>query len=91
MVLDDSSGMNIEVTCGRSATRGSTGKDMAPNGLSALRGATGAGDESQLGTTATGRMVDLKGVDVGAVVKVKGGIGKFREEKQVILERLCTY
>ena len=46
-------------------------------------------DEKQLGLTATGRTVDLTGVDIGAVVKVKGGVGVYREEKQVLLERIC--
>lgn len=46
-------------------------------------------ESKQLGRTATGRTVDLTGVDIGAVVKVKGGLGEFRGEKQVLLERIC--
>ena len=38
-----------------------------------------------------GRDVDLSGVDVGTVVKVKGGVGSFREVRQMQLERICTF
>lgn len=41
------------------------------------------------GVTATGRDVDLSGVDIGTVVKVKGGVGSFREVRQMLLERIC--
>ena len=91
MVLDDSSGKNIEVTCGRSVVRDSTGQGTGRNGATALGEKLCTAQNPQFGTTATGRTVDLGGVDVGAVVKVKGGIGTFRGEKQLILERLCTY
>jgi len=90
MVLDDSSGSTIEVTCGRSAARVSMEKGVAIKDATSLGGVTCAGEDSQIGTTATGRTIDLKGVDVGAVVKIKGGIGTFRGEKQLVLERLCT-
>lgn len=46
---------------------------------------------TQIGVTATGRTVDLTGLDIGAVVKVKGGVGVYRGQKQVLLERLCTF
>lgn len=45
--------------------------------------------DGPVGLTETGRTVDLSGVDVGVVVKVKGGMGVFRGEKQVMLERIC--
>ena len=91
MVLDDSSGSTIEVTCGRSAAQVSTEKDKVVNGLILLGEATHAGEGSRVGTTATGRTLDLMEVDVGAVVKVKGGVKTFRGEKQLVLERLCTW
>lgn len=90
MVLDDSSGATIEVTCGRSAAQVSREKGTVTKGATTLGEVNCAGEESQIGTTATGRTIDLKGVDVGAVMKVKGGIGTFRGEKQLVLERLCT-
>ena len=43
-----------------------------------------------MGVTTTGRDVDLGGVDVGMVVKAKGGVGTFRGTRQMLLERLCT-
>lgn len=49
---------------------------------------TGRDEGKQLGLSATGRTIDLTGVDVGAVVKIKGGVGKYRGEKQVQLERI---
>ena len=30
----------------------------------------------------------MGGVDLGSVVKIKGGIGEFRGEKQITLERI---
>lgn len=49
----------------------------------------GSDERKQLGLSATGRTIDLTGVDIGAVVKIKGGVGVFRGEKQVQLERIC--
>ncbi|CAF9921170.1 MAG: hypothetical protein ALECFALPRED_001726 [Alectoria fallacina] len=40
------------------------------------------------GVTATGRDIDLSGVDIGTVVKARGGVGSFREMKQMQLERI---
>ena len=36
----------------------------------------------------TGIAIDMGGIDLGCVVKVKGGINEFRGEKQVTLERI---
>ena len=44
--------------------------------------------EDEIGTTATGRALDLTGFDVGSVVKAKGGLSTFRGVKQLTLERL---
>lgn len=38
----------------------------------------------------TGKPLCLDGVDVGTVVKVKGGIGEFRGTKQLCLERIAV-
>ena len=48
-------------------------------------------EASGKGVTATGRDVDLSGVDIGTVVKVKGGVGSFREVRQMLLERICRF
>lgn len=91
MLLDDSSGVNIELTCGREAPSASAVEVAAPptNGKGAADASASATETKQTGLTATGRTVDLSGIDVGTVVKVKGGINVFRREKQVILERIC--
>ena len=46
--------------------------------------------KSTMGTTATGQSIDLAGVDVGSIVKVKGGIGGFRGVRQMTLERISA-
>lgn len=43
-----------------------------------------------LGITATGLSIDLAGVDVGSIVKVKGGIGEFRGVRQMNLEKISA-
>lgn len=80
MVLDDSSGANIEITCSRLLpnSRDKPGKDENHTQK----------DHRVIGRTKEGYDVELTGVDVGSVVRVKGGIGSFRGEKQMTLERL---
>ena len=86
MVLDDSSGANIEITCGRNLHQK---QEADPN---AITNHVLAKEEGcMIGNTAQGYEVDLTGVDIGSVVKVKGGIGCFRGEKQMTLERLSRY
>lgn len=91
ILLDDSSGATIEVTCGRQVPAPPIG-GTEPNLLPPAQISAVVSHPAPLpiGLTATGRTVDLSGVDVGAVVKVKGGVGVFRGEKQVSLERICT-
>ena len=87
MVLDDSSGENIEVTCGRE-------KEQSADVKLETQQRKVAKIDSKMGKSAMGNTVDLNGVDVGTVVKVKGTVGSFRGMKQVQLERLgkqwCT-
>ena len=91
-VLDDGSGRTVEVVCGRPpAPQGSGGREGVVGDAVVLGGKDGVREDPRVGTTATGRTIDLAGVDVGTVVKVKGGVGTFRGEKQLALERLCTY
>lgn len=87
LVLDDSSGANIEITCARLPpdSRDKPGKNEA-NPVKAEKDTPK--DNRMIGQTKRGYTVDLTGVDVGSVVKVKGGIGSFRGEKQMTLERL---
>ena len=92
-ILDDSSGRNIEVTCGRPTCSLAT----LPNDETERNANTPIQekvrnelDADMTGTTATGNTLSMNGVDIGTVVKVKGLIGDFRGEKQILLERIWT-
>lgn len=86
MSLDDSSGATIEITCGR--------QKPVQSALPAQHASTASFPNAPTeGHTATGVRIDLRGIDIGSVVKLKGGIGSFRGEKQILLERvskICT-
>ncbi|MCJ1388389.1 hypothetical protein MMC18_001236 [Xylographa bjoerkii] len=82
--LDDSSGHTVEVTCPRDRT----GAGAITN--SAATAKTPAQTPNIKGRTLSGVAIDLAGLDVGSVVKVKGGVGVFRGERQVELERIGT-
>lgn len=43
------------------------------------------------GKSSLGNKVDLTGIDIGTVVKAKGTVGEYFGEKQVLLERICTF
>lgn len=83
MLLDDNSGAVIEVTCGRPPSQHNT---TSPSGNNIPSAAMAISLE---GVTSTGRPIDLNGIDLGTVVKVKGKIGSFRGDKQMHLERIC--
>lgn len=83
MSLDDSSGATIEITCGRQKPVQTV---LPPGDASKAR----IPDAPTEGHTATGVRIDLRGIDIGSVVKLKGGIGSFRGEKQILLERIST-
>lgn len=87
-MLDDSSGATIEIVCGRPATPTPTTQQKNANPTSPTEGVAQP-EVSTKGVTATGRDVDLSGVDIGTVVKVRGGVGLFRAERQVQVERMC--
>lgn len=82
IILDDSSGANIEITCGRAKEQNADTQLDAPSTTANI-------SSSMTGKTAQGNTVDLTGVDVGSVIKIKGSIGTFRETRQIHLERLC--
>ncbi|CAF9931613.1 MAG: hypothetical protein HETSPECPRED_008144 [Heterodermia speciosa] len=83
MVLDDSSGATIEITCGRPK------EQSAGTNLDIPSTTTKYTSNSMIGKTAQGNTIDLTGVDVGSVIKIKGTIGTFRGTRQIHLERLC--
>ncbi|KAL9124732.1 MAG: hypothetical protein Q9217_005969 [Psora testacea] len=80
--LDDSSGETIEITCERPKATLPTEDTHELSRTLALP------ETSTKGITAKGGEVDLAGVDVGTVVKVKGGIRDWRGGRQVSLERI---
>ncbi|KAL9117419.1 MAG: hypothetical protein Q9187_006044 [Circinaria calcarea] len=85
IIIDDSSGATIEVTCPRNPTPVDTG----PHAITGdAIGENGSSRGSSTGTTITGNTIDMSGIDLGNVVKVKGGIGEFRGERQITLERI---
>ena len=86
MLLDDNSGAVIEITCGRPPSQHNTTSLSDHNIQSA---GVAKPTISLEGVTSTGRPIDLNGIDIGTVVKVKGKIGSFRGEKQMHLERIC--
>jgi len=47
----------------------------------------GARRNNCMGRTLTGNAIDMRGIDLGTVVKVKGGISEFWDVKQITLER----
>ena len=85
IIIDDSSGATIEVTCPRHPTSDDTGPPVITGNAI---GENGSSRGSSIGTTITGNTIDMSGIDLGSVVKVKGGIGEFRGEKQITLERI---
>lgn len=94
MVLDDSCGATIELSCKRPVlpkpTNNATLVEPKSPSVENSQDEIVSQDPAYAGLTDTGRTIDLKGYDVGAVVKVKGGLGVFGGEKQVRLERICT-
>lgn len=94
MILDDSSGSTIEVTCGRKIPPPKYNNTDIRAVEDYLYGSkTAAMEPSEpdtRGVTATGYDIDLRGVDIGSVLKVKGGIGDFRGQRQLLLERISA-
>lgn len=96
MVLDDGSGATLEIVCPRDATTLSKTGAAATEGsakhgrsLAGIAGTDGR-DAGLVGTTAMGHAISMKGVDLGCVVKAKGGIGEFRDVRQMMLERISA-
>ena len=85
IALDDSSGATIDVTCERPKSTLPTSSKASDRGISAVEGPKAAYTNA---TTQTGRDIDLAGFDVGSIAKVKGAIGAFRGERQILLERI---
>ena len=76
--LDDSSGATIQVVCSRDPTPITSFKTPPEKNPPKI----------STGKTATGNTIDMNGIDLGTVVKVKGGIGFYAQQKQITLERI---
>jgi Telomere regulation protein Stn1 len=89
MVVDDSSGATIEVTCPKAEQR----RAVAPDGAG---GAEATPSDGQLKINAAkfaeeqARAAILASVDVGSVVKVRGKIGRFHNTRRIHLERIAV-
>ncbi|KAL8945227.1 MAG: hypothetical protein Q9211_000237 [Gyalolechia sp. 1 TL-2023] len=89
MTLDDSSGLTIEVFCRKEANAAPvTHTTVDRHGEIKLNNICDKENVGDVYTTNEGYKVSLRGIDVGSVVKVKGGISEFRGEKQLTLERI---
>ena len=91
MTLDDGSGATIEVTCKRQIPKTTTRTDSC---FATSRDATAPpldcnlGKDGEIGIAPSENKISLNGIDIGSVVKVKGFVGEFRGEEQVLLERI---
>lgn len=104
MVLDDSCGATIELSCKRppilpkqptnnatlDKTKSSPSVENSQEDDEIVLSQDQDQDSAYAGLTDTGRMINLKGFDVGAVVKVKGGLMIYGGEQQVRIEFICT-
>lgn len=92
MTLDDSSGLTIEVFCKKDTRTVTPIIDTSVDAYGAitLNKALAPKYDEHVVTTSEGK-VNLNLFDVGSVVKIKGGVSEFRGEKQVTLERICTF
>lgn len=93
MILDDSSGLNIEVFCKKDICTVTPTIDTSVDAYGAIKlnRPLVQKDDEHVVTTSEGK-VNLDFFNVGSVVKIKGGVSEFRGEKQVTLERIgmCT-
>lgn len=92
MTLDDSSGLTIEIFCRKeTSTAPVTDTTVDRHGAIKLHDLCQQETNGHVCTTNEGYKVNLQGIDVGSVVKVKGGISEFRGGKQLTLERICMF
>lgn len=78
LIIDDSSGATIEVTCPKPEKKAKSEGEKASDGPDAGRFA-----EEQA------RANTIISIDVGSVIKVKGKVGAFRDNRQIHLERIA--
>ncbi|KAI4113684.1 MAG: hypothetical protein LQ338_008131 [Usnochroma carphineum] len=89
ITLDDSSGLTIDIFCRRNSSSASAVNTTIDRyGAINFNNAANFVEDEHIYTTSEGYKVNLKGIDIGSVVKIKGGISEFRGKKQVTLERI---
>ncbi|KAL8920109.1 MAG: hypothetical protein Q9208_006462 [Pyrenodesmia sp. 3 TL-2023] len=89
MTLDDSSGRTVDIFCRKEANNAlAVDTTVDSHGTINLNNASRCAEDNHTYTTNEGFKVNLKDIDIGSIVKLKGGIGEFWGEKQVTLERI---
>lgn len=81
LIIDDSSGATVEVTCPKPEKKADEQVEEASNEKSGLDGIKFAEEQARANTIAS--------VDLGSVIKVKGKVGTFRDTRQIQLERIA--
>lgn len=91
MTLDDSSGLTIDIFCRKGTDNAPvTNTTVDSHGTIRSNRELKRSEDEHIYTTNEGYKVNLTDIDIGSVVKVKGGISEFRGEKQITLERICA-
>ena len=81
VIIDDSSGATIEVTCPKPEKKADGQQEKTLD--EQLRRDAGNISEEQV------RAKTIASIDVGSVIKVKGKVGTFRDTRQIQLERIA--
>jgi hypothetical protein len=81
LIVDDSSGATIEVTCPKPEKDADGGREKASDDL--LKPDAGRLLEEQA------RANTVSSIEVGSVIKIKGKVGTFRDTRQIHLERIA--
>lgn len=81
LIIDDSSGATIEVSCPKPEEKADGNPDQASKDGSELDGIRLAEVQARANTIAS--------IDVGSVISVRGKVGTFRDTRQIHLERVA--
>lgn len=82
LIIDDSSGATIEVTCPKPEKSGEGWRGTTVEEQTTLDAGVLAEDQARANTMAS--------IDVGSIIKVKGKVGHFRDIRQIHLERIAV-
>ncbi|MCJ1367673.1 hypothetical protein MMC16_006807 [Acarospora aff. strigata] len=90
--VDDGSGATVEIACAKAVGKLAGEESVNGNGAGDGDGnaiGKGDGETTTITITSTGQAIDLRAIEVGSVIKAKGGIGEFRGVRQMLLERIA--